>query len=124
MPENSTKAVAGQIKARDDEGDYFTFEITEGNAQDLFDIGLTTGVVSMKNGAEPFDYEEWVSNNKPEYKIKVEVLDVLATSFSTLLGNVGTFTIEIRDVNEKPYFDYSSKDNIEISIPENTRSVT
>ena len=119
VDENLPNARAGTIKAEDDEGDHFTFEITGGNAQDLFDINPSTGVVKMKDGVDPFDYEEWVSNNKPEYKIHVEVLDARAARYTPLLGNEADFTIAISDVNERPYFDYSATDPKEVSIAEN-----
>lgn len=118
VPENATKAMAGKIKAEDNEGDAYFYEITGGTAQDLFDIGLTTGVVTMKNGVEPFDYEEWKKAGT-KYTIKVELCDTKATSFNTLLCTDATFTIDITDVNEKPYFDYADTDKKQIFIAEN-----
>ncbi len=115
--ENKTKAKAGTIKARDDEGDSFSYAIVGGSAWDLFDIDSKTGVVTMKNGVEPFDYEEWV-NGKTEYTIKVEILDDHAGSFSILTGSDATFTIEVLDANETPYFDYKSTDEMVIEIGE------
>jgi hypothetical protein len=115
VPENATKAKAGTITASDDEGDSFTYEITGGTADELFDIGLTSGVVTMKAGVEPFDYEEWKRTNT-KYTIKVEVCDTRAGSYNTLLCSQGTFTIGIDDVNETPYF--TSETNI-IEIAEN-----
>ena len=103
VPENTTKAKAGTIKAEDDEGDSFTYEITGGTAEDLFDIGLTSGVVTMKNGVEPFDYEEWAESNT-SYTLKVEVCDTRAGSFNTLLCTQATFKVSVGDVNETPYF--------------------
>ena len=103
VPENTTKAKAGTIKAEDDEGDSFTYEITGGTAEDLFDIGLTSGVVTMKNGVEPFDYEEW-AESKTSYTLKVEVCDTRAGSFNTLLCTQATFKVSVGDVNETPYF--------------------
>ena len=118
VPENATKAMAGKIKAEDNEGDAYFYEITGGTAQDLFEIGLTTGVVTMKAGVEPFDYEEWKKAGT-KYTIKVELCDTKATSFNTLLCTDATFTIDITDVNEKPYFDYSDTDKKQIFIAEN-----
>lgn len=118
VPENATKAMAGKIKAEDNEGDTYFYEITGGTAQDLFEIGLTTGVVTMKAGVEPFDYEEWKKAGT-KYTIKVELCDTKATSFNTLLCTDATFTIDITDVNEKPYFDYADTDKKQIFIAEN-----
>ncbi len=118
VPENATKAMAGKIKAEDNEGDAYFYEITGGTAQDLFEIGLTTGVVTMKAGVEPFDYEEWKKAGT-KYTIKVELCDTKATSFNTLLCTDATFTIDITDVNEKPYFDYADTDKKQIFIAEN-----
>jgi len=115
-PENTTKAGAGIIRATDDEGDSFTFEITGGNAQDMFDIGMTSGYVTMRNGVEPFDYEEWKESGSPKYTIVVEVCDTRASYFTPLHGNRATFTITVADVNESPYF---TDDNDTINIAEN-----
>lgn len=117
VPENATKATAGKIKAEDNEGDTYFYEITGGTAQDLFDIGLTSGVVTMKNGVEPFDYETWKKAGT-KYTIKVELCDTKATSFNTLLCTDATFTIDITDENEKPYFDYAETDKKQIFIAE------
>ncbi len=121
--ENATKAIAGKIKADDDEGDAYFYEITGGTAQDLFEISLTTGIVKMKNGIDPFDYEAWKEDNT-KYTIKVELCDTKATSFSTLLCSEATFSINITDVNEKPFFDYKDADKKEILIPENHTEAT
>ena len=112
--ENTPKANAGTIKAKDeDEGDRFTFEITGGN--DRFDIGLTTGVVTLKSGVEPLDYEAWMESTTP-YKINVELCDTRATSFNTQLCSRYTFTVGVDDANEKPYF--TNEENV-IEIAEN-----
>ena len=105
--ENTPKAKAGTIKAKDDENDSFTFEITGGNAQDMFDIGLTTGVVTLKSGVEPLDYEEWKASTT-SYKIKVELCDTRATSFNAMLCTQATFTVGVGDANETPYFTNAS----------------
>ena len=117
VPENATKATAGKIKAEDNEGDSYFYEITGGTAKDLFEIGLTTGVVKMKAGVEPFDYEEWKKDGT-KYTIKVELCDTKASSFNTLLCTDATFTINITDVNEKPYFTYTDTDVKELKIAE------
>ena len=101
--ENKTQAIAGQVKAEDKEGDSFVFDIVGGTAQDLFTIGYKSGVVTMKTGVEPFDYEEWVES-KTSYKIKVELCDTRATSFNTQLCTQATFTVKVGDANETPYF--------------------
>ena len=59
VPENATKAVAGTLEAKDDEEDDYGFEIVGGTAEDLFEIDPSSGIVSMKAGVEPFDYEAW-----------------------------------------------------------------
>ena len=103
VPENTPKAKAGQIKGKDDENDSFTFDITGGTAQDLFDIGLTTGNVTMKNGVEPFDYEAWKELDT-KYVIVVDLCDKRATTFNTNLCSQAKFEVSVTDVNEKPYF--------------------
>lgn len=116
VKENATNVKAGIIRATDDEGDSFTFDITGGSAQDMFDIGMASGNVTMRNGIEPFDYEEWKESGCPEYTIVVEVCDARASSFTPLLGNRATFTITVADANESPYF---TDDNDTINIAEN-----
>ncbi|SHK36525.1 cadherin domain-containing protein [Fibrobacter sp. UWB12] len=113
VPENATKAKAGTIKASDDENDSFTFEITGGNAKDMFDIGLTSGVVTLKSSVDPLDYEEWVES-KTSYTIKVEVCDTRAGSYSVQLCSQATFKVNVGDENEKPYFT-NKTDVIEIA---------
>ncbi len=103
VPENSTKAIAGKVKAEDGEGDTFTYEIIGGSAKDSFDIGLTTGVVTMKAGEGPFDYEDW-KNSGRTLSLKVEICDIRATSFNVLLCAQQDYTVSVIDVNEKPYF--------------------
>ncbi|WP_405323108.1 cadherin domain-containing protein [Fibrobacter sp.] len=125
VPENATKANAGTIRAVDDEGDVFRFRIVGGTAKDLFDINQTTGVVTMKDGVDPFDYEAWYELKKDDptkepYDIKVEICDAKATSYNVLLCDDFTFKVSIQDVNEKPYF--TSTDVIHIA--ENKTSAT
>ena len=111
--ENKVKAKAGTIKAKDNEGDGYTFEIVGGSAQDMFDIGLTTGVVTLKNGVEPLDYEEWVASNT-SYSIKVELCDSRAISFNAQLCSRATFKVSVKDSNETPYIT-NTTDVIEIA---------
>ncbi len=118
VPENATGANAGKISAKDEEGDAYTFEIVGGNGSKYFTIDPNTGVVKMKPGADPFDYEDWIVNG-PKYYIDVELCDASATDFSYLLCVDGRFAVEITDVNEKPYFDYAGIANPEIKIAEN-----
>ena len=104
VPENATKAIAGTIRAVDDEGDVFRFRIVGGTAKDLFDINQTTGVVTMKDGVDPFDYEAWYELKKDDptkepYDIKVEICDAKATSYNVLLCDDFTFKVSIQDVN-------------------------
>ncbi len=103
VPENSTKAIAGQVKADDGEGDSFVFEIVDGTAMDLFDIGLTSGIVSMKNTTDPFDYEEWKTSGT-KHDLVVEVCDTRASTSNFLLCSRQKFNVSVTDVNEKPYF--------------------
>lgn len=114
VPENASKAIAGQVKADDDEGDAYTYAITGGTAMDLFEIGLMSGIVSMKTGVDPFDYEAWKESGK-KYTINVEVCDTRATTFSDDLCSEYTFPVSIIDDNEKPYF--TNESNV-ISIAE------
>ncbi|MBQ6094752.1 MAG: LysM peptidoglycan-binding domain-containing protein [Lachnospiraceae bacterium] len=118
VPENCTKAIAGQIKATDDEGDRFTYDIVGGNAKDLFEINMATGVVAMKNGVNAFDYEEWVESGQ-QYIIEVEVADVRATSSTEEFCTTHPFEIKIKDENEAPYFNYSPEEPKSITIAEN-----
>ena len=99
VPENASKAIAGQVKADDDEGDAYTYAITGGTAMDLFEIGLTSGVVAMKNVVEPFDYEEWKEAGT-EYTIVVDLCD----RYNTELCTQAKFTVSVIDQNEAPYF--------------------
>ena len=115
--ENKTKASAGKINAKDDEGDNFTYEITGGTAKDLFEINSQTGDVTMKNGVEPFDYEEWITSNT-SYTLKVEICDKKAISFNTLLCSQATFKVSVTDVNEKPVFVEKNKT---FTFPENAK---
>lgn len=116
VPENATKAKAGTISAKDEEGDGFTYEITGGTAKDLFEIS-SKGVVTMKADADAFDYEAWKESGK-KYNIKVEICDEKAVGFSALLCSEYTFPISIIDVNEKPYFTYTDTDVKELKIAE------
>jgi hypothetical protein len=119
VPENATKAIAGTIKASDEELDSYQFSITGGNAASLFEINPSTGVVSMKAGVDPFDYEAWVESGVT-YGIVVEVCDVRANGISSYLYCTDAkFTISITDVNEKPYFIYTDTDKKELHIAEN-----
>ena len=114
VPENTSKEMAGIIRAKDDEGDDCTYAITGGTAMDLFEIVLTSGVVSMKNTADPFDYEAWKESGT-KYTINVAVCDTRATTFSDDLCSEYTFPVSITDVNEAPYF--TNESNV-ISIAE------
>ena len=114
VPEKTVKEKAGTIQAKDDEGDDCTYAITGGTAMDLFEINFQTGVVAMKNGVEPFDYEEWKEAGT-KYTINVEVCDTRATTFSDDLCSEYTFPVSITDVNEAPYF--TNESNV-ISIAE------
>lgn len=104
VPENTVRATAGTIKAIDDQGDGFTFEIMGGTGEDLFDIGLKTGIVTMKAGVEPFDYEAWKDAGGVGYTLEVGVCDTRAAQFDEVFGTSHTFTVTISDVNEEPYF--------------------
>ena len=101
--ENKTQAIAGQVKAEDKEGDSYVFDIVGGTAQDLFTIGYKSGVVTMKAGVEPFDYEEWKTSGK-KHTLLVEVCDQRAPTSNVLLCTRQNFTVSVTDVNEKPYF--------------------
>ncbi len=109
VPENATKAAAGKIQANDKEGNDYLFDIIGGTAQDLFNIGFTTGVVTMKDGVDYFDYER--DKDKNLY-IDVEVCD---TKHLTARDST-RFNISIRDENEKPYFTGGTN---ELEIQEN-----
>ncbi len=119
VPENATKATAGQIKASDEEGDAFAFAITGGTGATFFEINPTTGVVSMKAGVEPFDYEAWKDAGGKAYTINVQVCDVKTTEYNERLCSKRTFKINITDVNETPYFTYTESDKKELRIAEN-----
>ena len=103
-PENTVRAKAGTIKAIDDQGDAFTYEILGGTGEDLFDIGLTSGYVTMKAGVEPFDYEAWKDAGGEAYSLVIGVCDTRAARFDEVFCTSHTFTVTIGDVNEKPYF--------------------
>ena len=114
VPEKTVKKIAGTIQAKDDEGDAYTYAITGGTAKDLFEIDDKTGVVTMKTGIDPFDYEAWKESGT-KYTINVEVCDTRATTFSDDLCSEYTFPVSITDVNEAPYF--TNESNV-ISIAE------
>ena len=101
--ENTPRDKGGTIKAKDDEGDRYTFEITGGTAKDLFVISIQTGVVAMKDGVEPFDYEEWKEAGT-DYTIVVELCDARAYTFNKESCSQAKFTVSVADVNEPPYF--------------------
>ena len=103
-PENTVGARVGTIKAMDDQGDAFTYEILGGTGEDLFEINLTTGVVSLRNGVEPFDFEEWKDAGGVGYTLVIGVCDTRAYNFDDVFGTQATFTVNISDKNEKPYF--------------------
>ena len=115
VPENAKNASAGQILATDVDGDGILFSITGGSAKDLFEIDQNTGVVTMKDGVDPFDYETWKSSGT-KYVITVEICDDKAGSLQ--LCDDRDFPIEIKDVNEKPYFDYGADDKKVLKIDE------
>ena len=112
--ENASGAKAGTILANDDEGDSYTYAITGGAAMDLFNINPNSGVVTMKTGVDPFDYEAWKESGT-KYTINVAVSDTRATTFSDDLCSEYTFPVSITDVNEAPYF--TNESNV-ISIAE------
>ena len=118
VPENATKSKAGTVKAKDDEGDYFEYAIKDGTAKDLFEINSTTGVVTMKDGVDAFDFEAWKESGTV-YDIKVEICNagVTATNHNYLCDDY-TFTINITDVNETPYFTYKPDDEKTLKIAE------
>ena len=118
VPELATEAIAGTIKAKDEEGDSYVFDIVGGNGSKFFQINENTGVVKMKSSADAFDYEEWKTSGT-KYYIDVELCDASATSFSLLVCSEYRFQVDITDVNEKPYFDYESKEDVAITIAEN-----
>ena len=114
--ENEAKAKAGKIKAEDEDGDRVTFSIIGGSAKDLFEIkDPYTGVVTMKEGVEPFDYEAWVESGD-KYEIEVEVCDDKAVFVRICDSDV--FNIVVKDVNEKPYFTYKPEDDKVLKIGE------
>ena len=115
VPENATKAIAGQVKASDSEDDEFIYSI-EGGDSDLFEIDANTGVVKMKNGVKAFDYEEWKVTGKT-YSIVVEACEVTTTMM--LCSDDYTFKISITDVNEMPYFTYTDVSEQVVKIAEN-----
>ena len=121
VPENAVRAKAGTITAKDEEDDAYKFAITGGTAMDLFEIDESSGVVTMKSGTEPFNYEAWKEDGT-KYTLEIELCDVRASSFSALLCTEGEFTVSITDVNETPYFDYEGIANPEIKIAENLRN--
>ena len=102
--ENTVRATAGTIKAKDDQGDAFAYEILGGTGEDMFEINRTRGIVTMKMGVEPFDYEEWKDAGGEAYTLVIGVCDVRAAQFDEVFGTSHTFTVTISDVNEKPYF--------------------
>ena len=125
VPENASKAKAGILKATDDEGDPYNYSIIGGSAVNLFEID-GDGNVTMASDALPFDYEAWmavVEKKKAEGKdtsltIEVEVC-VVGSTQDFYLCDDKKFTIDIVDVNEKPYFDYTEDEKKEIKIAEN-----
>lgn len=120
VPENATKAVAGTLEAKDDEEDDYGFEIVGGTAEDLFEIDPSSGIVSMKAGIEPFDYEAWKAAGT-KLTLDIEVCNTSDNhNHSTFLCDSRTFTVSIIDVNEKPYFDYTADEKKEIKIAENS----
>lgn len=112
--ENGKKVEAGQILAEDDDDDDVLFSVIDGSAKDLFEIDKKTGVVTMKDGVDAFDYEAWKASGD-KYQIEVEICD---DKFFQLCDS-RMFEIVIGDVNEKPYFDYGTTDKKEIKIAEN-----
>lgn len=113
--ENGKKVEAGEILATDEDGDDILFSIIGGSAQDLFEIDQRSGVVTMKDGVDPFDYEEWMkSGNK--YVITVEICD--DKNSIVQICDKRDFPIVIKDVNEKPYFTYKPDDEKVLKIAE------
>jgi len=100
--ENISKEKGGTIMAKDDEVDIYTYDITGGTAMDLFEI-TDAGVVAMKSGVEPFDYEEWKEAGT-KYTIVVDLCDKRATTYNTELCSQAKFTVSVIDENEAPYF--------------------
>ena len=113
--ENGKKVEAGEILATDEDGDDILFSIIGGSAQDLFEIDQRSGVVTMKDGVDPFDYEEWMkSGNK--YVITVEICD--DKNSIVQICDKRDFPIVIKDVNETPYFTGKSDGNNVLKIAE------
>lgn len=115
VPENEKNATAGQILASDEDGDDILFSITGGSAKDLFDIDENSGFVTMKDGVDPFDYEAWKSSGS-KFVITVEICDNKTGSLQ--LCDDRDFPIEIKDVNETPYFTGKSDGNNVLKIAE------
>lgn len=82
--------VIGTIEANDtDITDSLTFEITDGNSQEFFDMDSSTGELSVSDSVRNFDYEDQTS-----YSLSVEVTDQFNETASA------TITVNITDTSE------------------------
>ncbi len=91
VAENSPAGTAvGTIVVSDEEPASLNFTVTGGNGQTLFDVGASSGAITVATGAV-LDYEAQAS-----YTLEVEVCDLISQC------DTATITIELLDRNEQP----------------------
>ncbi len=83
--------VGGPVTAADPDMDALTYTISGGADKDAFEIGSTSGQITVKKGTE-LDFE----GSQTTYMVEVKATDPFGLNASTMV------TITVTDVNEKP----------------------
>jgi hypothetical protein len=107
ISESAAKGTAiATLSASDADGDSLTYEITSGNADNLFSLGAVNGLLTFnKNAVSLLDYE-----TKPSYSLSIKASD--AESSTT-----GIVTINLIDENDNvPKFADNSPTSASLSV--------
>ncbi len=111
IPENSLSGASTnptKISVFEPEGQALTFDVLGGDGQAVFDVGLNTGLVTLKAG-QALDYE-----TKKSYTLSVRVQDTEA------LTATATITINVTDVSDEPPVMNDQSFTIAENSPNNT----
>ena len=105
---DGTPTTPNKIVVFDPEGDHLNgkleFDVLSGDGQAVFDVGFSTGIVTLKVG-QTLDYE-----TKTSYTLNVRVQD------SEDLTDTATITINVTDVSDEP----PVMNNQSFNVPENS----
>ncbi|MCW5846032.1 MAG: cadherin domain-containing protein [Anaerolineae bacterium] len=109
---DGTPTTPNKIVVFDPEGDHLNgkleFDVLSGDGQAVFDVGFSTGIVTLKVG-QTLDYE-----TKTSYTLNVRVQD------SEDLTDTATITINVTDVSDEPPVMNNQSFNVPENSPNNT----